>query len=146
MISVDFTGVIHKEFEPFKPGKNKVYVNGIKQKETATGDKKFLEVQFTDGHTRLTERIYLTDASKWRLQEFLKACQLPHTGKVEIAEEDILSRHLIIECVAEAYKKDDGTTGTSIKVKKFLADPDITYNAVEEKQAEEDIGSDDLPY
>lgn len=146
MISVDFTGVVHKEFEQFKPGKNKVYINSIKQKETADGSKKFLEVHFTDGKTFLTDRVFLTDNSKWRLQEFLKACQLPHKGKVEIDEEDILGRHLIIECVAEAYKKQDGTDGTSIKVKKYLVDSDFGYGPMEEKQPEEEIGAEDLPY
>ena len=145
MLNLDFSKVQEKEY--FKVGDNKAYVNGVAIKKNMNG-KRFLEVKLTNGKAYITDNIYLLDSTMWRVQQFLKACQLPHKGQVSLDEKSILSRHLIINCVAEAYTKKDGTEGTAIKVKEYKIDPEIGYSDTESAPAEE-VGhevADDFPY
>ena len=145
MLNLDFSKVQEKEY--FKVGDNKAYVNGVAIKTNMNG-KRFLEVKLTNGKAAMTDNIYLLDSTMWRVQQFLKACQLPHKGQVSLDEKSILSRHLIINFVAEAYTKKDGTEGTAIRVKEYKIDPEIVYNDAEIAPAEE-VGhevADDLPY
>ena len=145
MLNLDFSKVQEKEY--FKVGDNKAYVNGVAIKKNMNG-KRFLEVKLTNGKASITDNIYLLDSTMWVVQQFLKACQLPHKGQVSLDEKSILSRHLIINCVAEAYTKKDGTEGTAIKVKEYKIDPEIGYSDTESAPAEE-VGhevADDLPY
>ena len=145
MLNLDFSKVQEKEY--FKVGDNKAYVNGVAIKKNMNG-KRFLEVKLTNGKASMTDNIYLLDSTMWVVQQFLKACQLPHKGQVSLDEKAILSRHLIINCVAEAYTKKDGTEGTAIKVKEYKIDPEIGYSDTESSPAEE-VGhevADDLPY
>ena len=145
MLNLDFSKVQEKEY--FKVGDNKAYVSGVAIKTNMNG-KRFLEVKLTNGKASMTDNIYLLDSTMWRVQQFLKACQLPHKGQVSLDEKSILSRHLIINCVAEAYTKKDGTEGTAIRVKEYKIDPEIGYSDTESASAEE-VGhevADDLPY
>ena len=145
MLNLDFSKVQEKKY--FKVGDNKAYVNGVAIKTNING-KRFLEVKLTNGKSSITDYIYLLDSTMWCVQQFLKACQLPHKGQVSLDEKAILSRHLIINCVEEAYTKKDGTEGTAIKVKEYKIDPEIGYSDSESAPAEE-VGhevSDDLPY
>ena len=145
MLNLDFSKLQEKEY--FKVGDNKAYVNGVAIKTNMNG-KRFLEVKLTNGKAAMTDNIYLLDSTMWRVQQFLKACQLPHKGQVSLDEKSILSRHLIINCVAEAYTKKDGTEGTAIRVKEYKIDPEIGYSETESAPAEE-VGhevADDLPY
>lgn len=148
MLELDLTNVENKEFANFPVGKTKCWVNKIVKKAPQGQGNPFLEVKLTDGTALLTDRIYLTDKAKWRVQQFLKACQLPHTGKLLLDESDIENRHIIVECFAEAYTKQDGTAGTAIRVKSYNADPEFSYPAVTsaEAPAEQDVPSEDIPY
>lgn len=143
MLEFDLNGVEHKEYVSFPVGKNKCWVNRIIKKAPQAG-KPYIELKMTDGNATITDRLYLTDTAKWRIQQFLKACQLPHKGTVKVDEKDIEGRHLIIECVAEAYKKQDGTEGTAIKVKNYLQDTEFSYGS--EEQPKEELTLDDIPY
>ena len=103
MIEIDLSAVPEREYKNFEVGMNKCYVNSIKKTTSQSGNP-MLEVWFkrADG-AALKDHLVLTPAAMWRVQTFLKACQLPHKGKVSFDEKDILSRHLIVECMAEAY-------------------------------------------
>ena len=148
MIELDLSGVQQNEYKYFDVGINKCYIDSVKKTTSQSGNP-MLEVHLKrkDGAS-LTDRLVLTPSAMWRVQVFLKACQLPHKGKVSIDEKDINSRHLQVECFAEAYKKQDGTDGTVIKVKKYIADPDFNYAALEQamkEQPEQTVSSDDIP-
>lgn len=148
MLELDLTNVESKEFATFPVGKTKCWVNKVVKKAPQMGGNSYLEVKLTEGTALLTDRIYLTDKAKWRVQQFLKACQLPHKGKVSLDEADIENRHIIVECFAEAYKKQDGTDGTAIRVKSYNIDPEFSYPAVTpaEAPATQDVPSEDIPY
>lgn len=148
MFELDLTNVESKEYATFPLGKTKCWVNKVVKKAPQGGGNAYLEVKLTDGTALLTDRIYLTDKAKWRVQQFLKACQLPHEGKVSVNEADIENRHIIVECIAEAYKKQDGTDGTAIRVKSYNVDPEFSYPAVTpaEAPAMQDLPSEDIPY
>lgn len=148
MLELDLTNVESKEFATFPVGKTKCWVNKIVKKAPQMGGNAYLEVKLTDGTALLTDRIYLTDKAMWRVQQFLKACQLPHKGKVQINEGDIENRHIIVECFAENYKKQDGTDGTAIRVKSYNVDPEFSYPAVTpaDPPAVQDVPSEDIPY
>ena len=148
MLELDLTNVESKEFSNFPVGKTKCWVNKVVKKAPQGQGNPFLEVKLTDGTALLTDRIYLTDKAKWRVQQFLKACQLPHEGKVSLDESDIENRHIIVDCFAEAYKKQDGTDGTAIRVKSYNIDPKFSYPAVTPAvaPAEQDVPSEDIPY
>ena len=137
MIELDLSGVKNSEYKNFDVGMNKCYVNSIKKTTSKNSGNEMLEVWFkrADGAV-LKDHLVLTPAAMWRVQTFLKACQLPHTGKVSFEEKDILSRHLIVECMAEAYTNKDGQEGTVIKVKKFLADKDFNYALIDQAKAQ----------
>lgn len=148
MLELDLTNVESKEYATFPVGKTKCWVNKVVKKAPQGGGNAYLEVKLTNGRALLTDRIYLTDKAKWRVQQFLKACQLPHEGKVSLDEADIENRHIIVDCFAEAYKKQDGTDGTSIRVKSYNIDPEISYPAVATAgvAVEQDVPSEDIPY
>lgn len=149
MIELDLTSVKTQEYKNFEVGMNKCYVNSIKKTTSQSGNA-MLEVWLkkADG-AALKDHLVLTPAAMWRVQTFLKACQLPHTGKLKFEEKDILSRHLIVECMAEAYVGKDGKEGTAIKVKKYLVDNDFNYelldkaNEIKEETKQEYTG--DIP-
>ena len=137
MIELDLSEVQNNTtYKNFDVGMNKCYVNSIKKTTSKNSGNAMLEVWLkrADGAT-LKDHLVLTPAAMWRVQTFLKACQLPHTGKLKFEEKDILSRHLIVECMAEAYKTQDGQDGTSIKVKKYLADSDFNYEIIDKVSA-----------
>lgn len=139
MIELDLSGVQNNNtYKNFDVGVNKCYVNSIK-KTTSKAGNAMLEVWLkrADGAT-LKDHLVLSPAAMWRVQVFLKACQLPHTGKLKFEEKDILSRHLLVECFAEAYKTQDGQDGTSIKVKKYMPDPDFNYALIDEATKKEE--------
>lgn len=142
MLELDLTNVQNNEYKNFKVGKNKCYINGVLLKNSQAGNR-MLEVRMRDAEgATLVDRLVLTDKAMWRVKQFLKACQLPHSGKVTIDEKQLISRHLIVDCVAEAYKKDDGTDGTAIKVKTYIEDPDFSFGDEVKEEApkeEEDI-------
>lgn len=144
MLELDLTNAEKKEFSNFPVGKTKCWVSKVVKKAPQGQGNPFLEVKLTDGTALLTDRIYLTDKAKWRVQQFLKACQLPHKGKVSLHEEDIENCHIIVDCFAEAYKKQDGTDGTAIRVKSYNIDPEFAYPAV--PPAEQDVPSEDILY
>lgn len=148
MLELDLTNVESKEYATFPVGKTKCWVNKVVKKAPQGQGNPFLEVKLTEGTALLTDRIYLTDKAKWRVQQFLKACQLPHKGKVSVNGADIENRHIIVECIAEAYKKQDGTDGTAIRVKSYNVDPEFSYPAVPpaEAPATQDVPSEDIPY
>lgn len=139
MIELDLSVVQNNNtYKNFDVGVNKCYVNSIKKTTSKNSGNAMLEVWLkrADGAT-LKDHLVLTPAAMWRVQVFLKACQLPHTGKLKFEEKDILSRHLLVECLAEAYKTQDGQDGTSIKVKKYMPDPDFNYAALDQAVKEE---------
>lgn len=142
MLELDLTKVQNNEYKNFKLGKNKCYINGVLLKNSQAGNR-MLEVRMQDAEgATLVDRLVLTDKAMWRVKQFLKACQLPHSGKITIDEKQLLNRHLIVDCFAESYKKDDGTDGTAIKVKTYIEDPDFSFiDEVKEDgpKAEEDI-------
>lgn len=127
MIEIDLTNVKTNEYKNFKLGSNKCYIADVALKKSMSGNK-MLEVKLKDAEdATLIDKIVLTDKAKWRVQQFLKACQLPHKGKISIDEKQLISRHLIVDCIAESYKKQDGTDGTAIKVKTYMVDNDYGY-------------------
>lgn len=141
MLELDLTKAENKEYKNFKVGKNKCYINGVLLKNSQAGNK-MLEVRMRDEEgATLVDRLVLTEKAMWRVKQFLKACQLPHNGKVSIDEKQLLNRHFIVDCVAEAYTKQDGTEGTAIKVKEYIEDPDFSFgdDVKQEEVKEEDI-------
>lgn len=143
MIELDLSAVQDNGYKNFKVGQNKCWITNISKKTSQSGNPMLL-VNFRDKEgATLKDHLVLTQSAMWRVKQFLKACQLPHNGKVTIDEKDITGRHLIVNCFAEAYKKDDGTEGTAIKVKEFLVDNDYSFAkpeaVVEEKEEETDI-------
>jgi len=145
MIELDLTKV--NDYKTFNIGINKCYVNGVKIKTSQAGNK-MLEVSLRNlDDATLIDRLPLTEKAMWRVKQFLKACQLPHHGKVAFEEKDLLSRHLMVECFAEAYKRQDGTDGTAIKVKTYLEDPNVQNLSVSSvAQAEESaVEEEDIP-
>ena len=139
MIEIDLSEVKNNNtYKNFDVGANKCYVNSIKKAMSQSGNE-MLEVWLkrADGAT-LKDHLVLTPAAMWRVQTFLKACQLPHTGKLRFDEKDILSRHLIVECFAEAYTNKDGQEGTVMKVKKYLKDSDFNYELIQQATAKEE--------
>lgn len=146
MLNLDLTKVENKEYVNFPVGKTKCWVNNIFKKTPQGGGTSFLEVKLTDGNATLTDKLYLTDKAMWRIQQFLKACQLPHKGNVQVEESDIRNRHIIVECVAEAYRKQDGTEGTAIKVKNYLVDPEFGYGPIQKQEPVQEVAEDDIPY
>ena len=82
MLNLDLTKVESKEYVNFPVGKTKCWVNNIFKKTPQGGGTSFLEVKLTDGRATLVDKLYLTDKAMWRIQQFLKACQLPHKGNV----------------------------------------------------------------
>jgi hypothetical protein len=142
MIELDLTNVKETEYKNFKVGKNKCYINGVLLKKSQAGNN-MLEVRMRDAEgATLTDKLVLTEKAMWRVKQFLKACQLPHSGKVNIDEKQLLSRHLIVDCVAEAYTKQDGTEGTAIKVKQYIEDPSFSFG---DDAPKEEIKEDDIP-
>jgi len=140
MIELDLSQATDNGYKNFKPGMNKCWVTNV-VKKTSTNGNAMLVVMFRDAEgATLKDHLVLTPAAMWRVKQFLKACQLPHSGKVTINESDIEHRRLILNCYAEAYKKDDGTEGTSMKVKEFLQDPNFSVapKEVVETKKEED--------
>lgn len=146
MLNLDLTKVENKGYVNFPVGKSKCWVSNIFKKNPQGGGNSYLEVKLTDGTATMVDKLYLTDKAMWRVQQFLKACQLPHKGNVQVEESDIRNRHIIIECHAEAYLKQDGTEGTSIKVKNYLVDNDFSFPAIEEKQVAQEVQEDEIPY
>ena len=53
-----------------------------------------------------------------------------------------MSRYLLVECFAEAYKTQDGQDGTIIKVKKYMPDPDFNYALIDEAKKQEQYDDD----
>ena len=145
MLNLDLTKVESKEYVNFPVGKNKCWVSNVFKKTPQGGGNSYLEVKLTDGKATLVDKLYLTDKAMWRVQQFLKACQLPHKGNVQIDENDIRNRHIIVECVAEAYKKQDGTDGTVIKVKNYIEDSDFSFPTQSEGPVS-NVAEDDIPY
>lgn len=145
MLELDLSQVKESQHKNFNVGKNKCYVNGVFLKTSQAGNK-MLEVRMRDAEgATLIDKLVLTDKAMWRVKQFLKACQLPHNGKVSIDEKQIVGRHFIVDCVAEAYTKQDGTEGTAIKVKEYLVDNDFSF-IDEKKVAElEEKQYDDVP-
>lgn len=146
MLNIDFSNVKETTFSTFGVGTYKVFVNGIEKKKTMDGSKQFLEVRLTDGTSRISDKVFITEQSLWRVQQFLKACQLPHKGKVSLEEKQIVGRHLVIKTKAEAYKKQDGTDGTAIRVERYEADPEIVYGEEKKEEAKQTTASEDAPF
>ena len=143
MIELDLTAADNNGYKNFKVGANKCFVTSVSSKLSQNGNK-MLVVMFRDKEgATLKDHLVLTESAMWRVKQFLKACQLPHNGKVSIDEKDITGRPLIVNCYAEAYKKDDGTEGTAIRVKEFIIDKDYSLppsmqQAPEEKKPVQD--------
>lgn len=138
MIELDLTAA-DSGYKNFKVGSNKCWITSVSKKTSQSGNPMLLvNLRDSEGAT-LKDHLVLTQQAMWRVKQFLKACQLPHSGKVTIDEKDITGRHLIVNCLAEAYTKDDGTEGTAIKVKEYLVDNDYSFVKPEEtKKATED--------
>jgi len=143
MLELDLTNVKSNEYKNFNVGKQKCYINGVLLKTSQAGNK-MLEVRFSNADgAKLIDKLVLTDKAMWRVQQFLKACQLPHKGKVNIDEKQLLGRHLIVDCIAESYTKQDGSEGTAIKVKSYIEDPAFSF--ADEVTEPEEKEYDDVP-
>lgn len=146
MIELDLSAVQDNGYKNFKVGQNKCWITNISKKTSQSGNPMLL-VNFRDKEgATLKDHLVLTQSAMWRVKQFLKACQLPHTGKVTIDEKDIMGRHLIVHCFAEAYKKDDGTEGTAIKVKEFLVDNEYSFTKTEAVEEEKKAEGSEVPF
>lgn len=138
MIELDLTAA-DSGYKNFKVGSNKCWITSVSKKTSQSGNPMLIVNLLDKEGATLKDHLVLTQQAMWRVKQFLKACQLPHSGKVTIDEKDITGRHLIVNCLAEAYTKDDGTEGTAIKVKEYLVDNDYSFVKPEEaKKATED--------
>lgn len=146
MIELDLSAVQDNGYKNFKVGQNKCWITNISKKTSQSGNPMLL-VNFRDKEgATLKDHLVLTQSAMWRVKQFLKACQLPHTGKVTIDEKDLTGRHLILNCIAEAYTKDDGTEGTAIKVKEFLVDNEYSFTKPEAVKEENKKEGSDIPF
>lgn len=135
MLELDLTAV-EGGYKNFKVGQNKCWITSVAKKDSQNGNKMLVvNLRDKEGAT-LKDHLVLTPAAMWRVKQFLKACQLPHNGKVVIDEKDLTGRHIIVNCYAEAYKKQDGSDGTLIRVKEFIVDNDYSFAPKEEPKAE----------
>jgi hypothetical protein len=136
MLELDLTAADNNGYKNFKIGANKCWITGVSSKTSQSGNKMLvIKLRDKEGAT-LKDHLVLTESAMWRVKQFLKACQLPHNGKVSIDEKDITGRHIIVNCYAEAYKKQDGSDGTLIRVKEFIVDNDYSFAPKEEPKTE----------
>lgn len=146
MLELDLNQATDNGYKNFKVGMNKCWITNVVKKTSQNGNDMLVVLLKDKEGATLKDHLVLTPAAMWRVKQFLKACQLPHNGKVTIDEKDITGRHIIVNCYAEAYKKDDGTEGTSMKVKEFIMDADYSFAPKEVAQPKQESGSEeDIP-
>lgn len=147
MLELDLTAADNNSYKNFKVGANKCWITGVSSKTSQSGNKMLvINLRDKEGAT-LKDHLVLTESAMWRVKQFLKACQLPHNGKVSIDEKDITGRHIIVTCYAEAYTKQDGTEGTAIKVKEYSIDKDYSFAPkTEATPSEEKKKDDEVPF
>ena len=146
MLELDLTAADNNGYKDFKVGANKCWITSVTSKLSQSGNKMLVVMLRDKEGATLKDHLVLTESAMWRVKQFLKACQLPHNGKVSIDEKDITGRHIIVNCYAEAYKKDDGTEGTSIKVKEFIMDKDYSFAPKTEAVPSEEKKDDEVPF
>ena len=146
MLELDLTAADNNGYKDFKVGANKCWITNVTSKLSQSGNKMLVVMLRDKEGATLKDHLVLTESAMWRVKQFLKACQLPHNGKVSIDEKDITGRHIIVNCYAEAYKKDDGTEGTSIKVKEFIMDKDYSFAPKTEAVPSEEKKDDGVPF
>ena len=146
MLELDLTAADNNGYKNFKVGANKCWITSVSSKTSQNGNKMLvINLRDKEGAT-LKDHLVLTESAMWRVKQFLKACQLPHNGKVTIDEKDITGRHIIVNCYAEAYTKQDGTEGTAMRIKEFIIDKDFSFAPkTETTPSEEKIAEEDIP-
>lgn len=101
----------------FEPGRYTFKIFSAEEKKSKSGND-MIEIVLLHEETgrKVWDYLVITPKSKWRLATLLKACQLPHSGDIDLNIDDLLGA--IID--AEIVLQDDPQWGKQNRVKKYM--------------------------